>query len=147
MDESQPIIVFHGRHFVRHLGICNPICVKLLRVMSGVIPRNLKNEVSISNRFPGVHKRGTHTQTDRRTHTTIAWGEMQCVEFRLQIILTALPVQFRGDAANGARYLLLKKFLGNRVSNVQKVQLKLHQSYQSVQHMLTFHSPSKTGLI
>ena len=60
--------------FCLHLGICNPICVKLLRVMSGVIPRNLKkNDVSISNRFPGVHKRGilTHTdsQTDRHTHT------------------------------------------------------------------------------
>ena len=26
MAELQPIIVFHGRHFVRHLGNCNPIC-------------------------------------------------------------------------------------------------------------------------
>ena len=33
-------LVFHGRHFVRHLGICIPICVKLIQVMSGVIPRN-----------------------------------------------------------------------------------------------------------
>ena len=47
MAELQPIIVFHGRHFVRHLGICNPIYVKLLQVMSDVIPRNLKNDVSI----------------------------------------------------------------------------------------------------
>ena len=30
MAELQPIIMFNGRHFVRHLGICNPICVKLL---------------------------------------------------------------------------------------------------------------------
>ena len=30
MVELQPIIVFHGRHFVRHLGICNRIGVKLL---------------------------------------------------------------------------------------------------------------------
>ena len=39
--------------------------------MSGVISRNEKYDVSISNRFPGVHKRGirTHTrQTDRHTH-------------------------------------------------------------------------------
>ena len=76
MAELQPIIVFHGRHFVRHLGICNPICVKLLQTMSGVISHNFKkNNVSISNRFPEVHKRGTHTQTekktDRQTHTTI----------------------------------------------------------------------------
>ena len=72
MAELRPNTVFHGRHFVRHLGICNPICVKLLQVMSGVIPSNLKkneNDDSISNRFPEVHKRGIHTQTDRHTHT------------------------------------------------------------------------------
>ena len=28
-----------------------------------------KNEVSISNRFPEVHKRGTHTCTHTHTHT------------------------------------------------------------------------------
>ena len=72
MAELQ-LIMFHGRH----LGICNPICVKLLQNMSGVIPRNLKkNDVSISNRFPGDRKRGIHTQihrhTDTHTHTTIA---------------------------------------------------------------------------
>ena len=70
MAELRPILEFHGRHFVRHLGICNPICVKLLQVMSGVIPRNLKkNDVSISNRFTGVHKRGIHTHTHRQTDT------------------------------------------------------------------------------
>ena len=84
MAELPTIIVFHGRHFVRHPGICNPICVKLLYAMSGVISRNLKKvDVSISNRFPGVYKRGMHTQT--HTHTTIAYGEMQCVAFRLKI--------------------------------------------------------------
>ena len=35
MAELQPIIVFHGRHFVRHLGICNLICVKLLELGKG----------------------------------------------------------------------------------------------------------------
>ena len=70
MTELQPIIVFHGRHFVRHLGICNPICVKLLEIMSGVIPRNLKkNDISISNRFPGIHKRGIQTHRHIHTHT------------------------------------------------------------------------------
>ena len=35
-------------HFVRHLGICNPICVKLLHLMCAVITNNsLKKEVSI----------------------------------------------------------------------------------------------------
>ena len=87
MAELRPIIVFHGRHFVRHLGICNPICVKLLQAMSGVILRNLrKNDVSTSNRFPGVHKRGIHTDTHTHTdtHMSIAIGEMQCIAFRLK---------------------------------------------------------------
>ena len=30
----------HGRHFVRHLGIYNPICIKLLQLMSGAITHN-----------------------------------------------------------------------------------------------------------
>ena len=57
--------------------------------MSGIIPRNLKkSNVSTSNRFPGVHKRGIHTHTyrhtHRHTHMSIAIGEMQCVAFRLK---------------------------------------------------------------
>ena len=40
MAELQPIIVFHGRHFVCHLGICNPICVKLLQLMCAIITHN-----------------------------------------------------------------------------------------------------------
>ena len=76
MAELQPIIVFHRHHFVRHLEICNPICVKLLHVMSGVILRNLKNnDISISNRIPGVHKRDTHTHTHTHTHT----NAMHCI--------------------------------------------------------------------
>ena len=47
MAELQPIIVFHGRNFVRHLQICNPICVKLLQIMSGVILRNLKEKLRL----------------------------------------------------------------------------------------------------
>ena len=48
MAELQQNIVFQDRHFVRHIGICNSICVKLLQVMSGLIPCNLKkNDVSI----------------------------------------------------------------------------------------------------
>ena len=33
-------LVFHSHPFVRHLGICNPICVKLIQLMSGVITHN-----------------------------------------------------------------------------------------------------------
>ena len=124
MTELQSIIVFYGPHFVRHLGIRNSICVKLLQLMCAVITHNslikrslyinkglsysqlqcftaailsvilefvilfvsnsyrlcpllfcaiYKNDVSISNRFPGVHKRkrDTHTHTYTHTHTHI----------------------------------------------------------------------------
>ena len=46
------------------------ISVKLLQIMFGVIPHNLKkNDVSISNRFTEVHKHGTHTHTNTHTRT------------------------------------------------------------------------------
>ena len=74
MDELRPIIVFHGPHFVRYLGICNPICVKLLQVMSRVIPRKLKRRrlyLKPFSRRPQTRHTHTHTQTDRQTHTHI----------------------------------------------------------------------------
>ena len=47
MAELQPIIVFHSRHLVRHLGICNRICV-ILKLISDVITHNyVEKEVSI----------------------------------------------------------------------------------------------------
>ena len=81
MAELRPIILFHGRHFVHHLEICNPICVKLLQVMSGGILRNLR-KTSISNSFPGVHKRGIHTHRQTHTHThddSIRRNAMRCI--------------------------------------------------------------------
>ena len=42
-DEDNSIccyLALHSRHFVRHLGICNPICVKLIQLMSGAITHN-----------------------------------------------------------------------------------------------------------
>ena len=48
MAEIQPIIVFHGRHFVHHLGICNRIYVKLLELMSAVIAHNSVNKRSVN---------------------------------------------------------------------------------------------------
>ena len=48
MAKLQPIIVFHGRHFVRNLGICYRICIKLLQLMCAVIAHNLvENEIYI----------------------------------------------------------------------------------------------------
>ena len=69
MAELRPIIVFHGRHFVRHLGICNPICVKLLQTMSGVIPRNLKKRRLYLKPFSWrPQTQHTHRHTDTYTH-------------------------------------------------------------------------------
>ena len=70
MSELQSILVFHGRHFVRHLEICNPICVKLLKIMSGVIPRNIKKMTSLFEivflASTNAAKTPTHTQTHTR---------------------------------------------------------------------------------
>ena len=72
MAELRPIIVFHSRHFVRHLGICNPICVKLLLVMFGVIPSNLKKRRLYLKPFSwGPQTRHTHTNRYIQTHTHI----------------------------------------------------------------------------
>ena len=86
MAELQPIIVFHGHHFVRHLGICNPICVKLLQIMSGVISRNLKQKrrLYLKPFFWGSQTRHTNTQTDGHTHThthddSIRRNAMRCI--------------------------------------------------------------------
>ena len=50
--------------------------------MSDVIPRNLKkNDVSISNRFPGVHKRGTHTHDD-----SIRRNAMRCISPKKNVL-------------------------------------------------------------
>ena len=81
MAELQPIIVFHGRHFVRHLGICNPICVKLLQIMSGVIPCNLKQKRLYLRHFHKVTN-AAHTHTHRQTHThddSIRRNAMRCI--------------------------------------------------------------------
>ena len=72
MAELQPIIVFHSRHFVRHLGIYNPICVKLLQIMSGVILLILKKTTSLSQTVFLWSTNAAHTQTETQTHTTIA---------------------------------------------------------------------------
>ena len=48
MAELQSSIVFHSCHFVRHLGIYNPIYVNLLPLMYGVITHtSVKNELSM----------------------------------------------------------------------------------------------------
>ena len=76
------IIVFHGHHFLRHLGICKPICVKLLQVMFGIIPSNLKEKRGLYLKpFSwGPQTRHTHRQTDTQTHDdSIRRNAMRCI--------------------------------------------------------------------
>ena len=64
MAALRPIIVFYGRHFVRHHGICIPICVKLLQILSGVILRNQTKNTSLSQTDSWrPQRRPTHTHT------------------------------------------------------------------------------------
>ena len=69
MAELRQNIVFHRRHVVRHLGICNQICVKLLQVMSGVIPSNLKQKRRLYLKPFSWGPQTRHTHTDRQTDT------------------------------------------------------------------------------
>ena len=68
MTELQPIIVFHSRHFVCHLEICNRIFVKLLQVMSGFIPRNLDKNDDLSQAvfLASINAAYTHDDSIRR---------------------------------------------------------------------------------
>ena len=107
MTELQSIIVFHGSHFVRHLGICNPICVKLLQIMSGVILRNIKKRRLYLKTFPEVHKRGTHTHRQIDTHDDgIRRKKMQCIEFRLircPVVTTIFDLRFYEQTSSKLR--------------------------------------------
>ena len=48
MAELQPIIVFHSRHFVRHLGICKQMCQSSTTdVRCHYAQFSEKNEISI----------------------------------------------------------------------------------------------------
>ena len=84
MSELRPNIVFQGRHLVRHLGICNLICVKLLQVMSGVILSNLKEKQRLKPFSGGQQMRHTHTDTHTHTYThthddCIRRNAMRCI--------------------------------------------------------------------
>ena len=79
--------MLHGRHFVRYLGICNPICVKLLLVMAGVISSNLnqKRRLHLKPFSWGPQTRHTHSDTQTQTHThddSIRRNAMRCISFK-----------------------------------------------------------------
>ena len=72
MTELRPNVVFHDRNFVFHLGICNPICVKLLKVISDVITSNWKKRASLSQTVFLRSTNAAHTHTHTHTHTHIS---------------------------------------------------------------------------
>ena len=47
MAVLEPTIVFHGRHFVRHLVICNLISVTLLQLTCAVITQFSEKKRSV----------------------------------------------------------------------------------------------------
>ena len=77
MAEIQPIIVFHGRQFVRHLGICNLICVKLLQIMFGVIPHNLKTKTTSLSQT--VFLASTNTAYTQTHDDSISQNVIRCI--------------------------------------------------------------------
>ena len=81
MAELQPFIVYHDRHFARHLGICNSICVKLLQIMSGVIiDIHAFVDLGSTNAVYTHRHTQTHTQTRRHTHDdSIRRNAMRCI--------------------------------------------------------------------
>ena len=87
MAELQPIIVFHGRHFVRHFGICNQICVKLVQIMSGVILCNLneKRHIYLTVFLSSTNAACTQTDTEIHKYThddSIRRNAMRCISPR-----------------------------------------------------------------
>ena len=95
MAELHPIIVFHGHHFVRHLGICNPMCQTLtgyIRCYSAQVEKKTRLYLKPFSCGPQTWHRQTdrHTHTHTHGHTTITQGEMQCVAFYLKIIYHGL---------------------------------------------------------
>ena len=82
MTELLPIILFHGRYFFCHLGICNPICVKLLGYVRCHFEQFKKRWRLYLKPFSwGPHTRHTHTDI----HTTIA-------SIRRNAMLCILPI-------------------------------------------------------
>ena len=67
MAKLQQMTVFDGRHFVRHLLICNRICVKLLQLMRSVSMHNLVKKVSVLKMVelqPIITLHGSHLVRD-----------------------------------------------------------------------------------
>ena len=77
MAALQPIIVFTAAILSAILEF-EIRCVKLLQIMSGVIPRNSKQKRRLYLKpFSEVHKRSTHTHT---THDdSIRRNAMRCI--------------------------------------------------------------------
>ena len=83
MAELRPIIVFHVPILSAILEFVILICVKLLQVMSGIIPHNLK-KTSLSQTVFLASTNAAHTHRQRDIHTnthddSIRRNAMRCI--------------------------------------------------------------------
>ena len=101
MVELQPIVVFHSRHFVRHLEICLRICVNLQKLLSGVSTHN------------SVKKRSLHI------NKWLSYGQIQCftaaiLSAILEFVIRFVFLQFMSGVVQSnlkeKRHLYLKPF-------------------------------------
>ena len=90
--------------FVSHLEICNPICVKLLQIMSGVILSNLKKTMSLSQTVFLRSTNAAYTQT--HTHDdSIRRIEMRCISPKN---LLAMLIRYMSKLAYNHIYLSIQ---------------------------------------
>ena len=87
MAELQPIIVFHGHHFVRHLGNYNLIYVKLLQLMCTQFSEKYEFCVLMAELRPVIVFHGRHFGRHLGIRNPI------CVEL-LQIMSGLIPRNF-----------------------------------------------------
>ena len=81
MVELHPIVVFHGCHFVRHLRICNRICVKHVQLMWAVIGAiQWEKKRSLYLKPFSWSSQMWHTHRDIHTHCdSIRQNAMRCI--------------------------------------------------------------------
>ena len=112
MTELQPIIVFHSRHFVRHLGIYKRICANLLQLMSGVITHNsVKNEVSIliSGWVSAKYSVSRPRRLYRRHLYTVQEIHVQCTGVFCTLVVWTCNVYIQTSSRQFPSYIFLQE--------------------------------------
>ena len=88
-------LALHSRHFVRHLGICNPICVELLQLMCAVITHN-----SLEKRSLYIN---THNSLKKRSlyiNKWLSYGQLQCFPAAILSAILKFVIGFVSNFCN-----------------------------------------------